>query len=252
MRVASQKRFQLDFNSTETSFSQNDILNQDGKHEDSQMILKEARKTAEIEKQEIIESGKKEAELILVKGRKEAENLKKEILQSTEIQGKKIREESRQQGYEEGFAQGKKETEGIIKEAKQVLKEAENEKEILLQEVEPRALELIIKICEKLLNASLIFNPESIIYLIKKGLRDIDEQEQITIMVSEEDFENVVNHKDKLGSFDSEKVKIQKSNALKKGDCMIETDYGNIQCSLSQQLEQIKQELAIIYDHTLN
>lgn len=252
--MESQKKFQVEFNPKE-NVSHSKMLHEQKKmkeQENPNTLLIEARKKAEIQKQKILESAKKEAAQIIQKARKEIEDTKREVLQNAEIEGDKLREESRRQGYKEGMDRGERETEGIIQEANDTLKEAKKEKETMLQEIEPHVLDLIIQICEKVLNTSLIFKPESILYLIKKGLYEVDEEEEITIMVSDADYETVLNHKEELGKLDLEQVKIQKSNALKMGDCIIETNYGNIECSLNRQLGQIKQELAIIYNQTID
>ncbi|WP_058485153.1 FliH/SctL family protein [Defluviitalea phaphyphila] len=190
---------------------------------------------------EIILEAEKKAALILDNAKKEAENIKINI--------ENMKKEAKKKGYEEGFKRGAEESEKLCKQAKLELDNAIKEKERIIKDIEPKMVELILDICEKILGQTISINKKSIFYLIRKGFVEIQGKgEKITIKVSNDDYKNILEFKeefmDEIG-FKGE-FNIIKDPSLKSGDCIIESDFGNIDCSLGTQFQGLKQELLFL------
>lgn len=214
----------------------------------------------DIEKQEvkekrkqILQAAKEEADAII----REAKMQKEQILLRVEEEKQKAfqdafmkgQQEGQEQGYQEGYMQGKKEANHFIKEAEQIRISAQQEKEQILQEIEPQALELIVNILEKMVGSLIKFQPETILYLIQKGLKEVSFKDTISLYISEKDYEYVMDHQTELFQLIGEEgaLEILKEPSLEMGDCIIETPVGNIDSGLGHQLQEVKKELYLLF-----
>jgi len=68
------------------------------------------------------------------------------------------------------------------------------------------------------------------------------------LKVSPEDFDYVIAHKDELteGLSDKVTVEVLRDKRLSPMDCLIETDYGNVDGSLKLRLDGLNNELKLI------
>jgi flagellar assembly protein FliH len=189
---------------------------------------------AEQDAQHLILEAKKRAEFILDEAEKQARFI------SIEIQ-----EEGRQQGYQKGYSDGIAKAELIEQQVQQTLQDATQQRQKMLNEIEPQMVELVIEICQKILGDTIISSADGILYLIRRGFSQVTGKGKVMLRISEEDFNHVSENKQTVlnmidGSVDLE---IIKDLTLNQGDCIIETPYGNIDCSVDQQFENIKNEL---------
>ncbi|NLK96952.1 MAG: hypothetical protein GX272_02585 [Epulopiscium sp.] len=216
-----------------------------------EIILEEDDNTAEVIKENIILKAQQDAHRMIQEAEKMAAQILEQAKKDAMFARMKIEEEGRQQGYQEGFRQGSEESKKLLKQAKLELENAIQEKNKMLQEIEPKVVDLIISISKKVLDHAFTTNKQSIIYLIKKGLSEIkDNNEKIIIKISEMDYTSLMESKENiLNSLGfSGKIDLVQDSSLQSGDCIIETQFGNIDCSLGTQFEGLKQELLLILD----
>lgn len=199
-----------------------------------------ALEKARIEADEIITAANEEAERIIANANAEAEALKKEAFAQAE-----------KQGYDDGFRQALEETQEKKEEAESLLENAKIEKQNILNSAEPEMVELVVNIINKLVNNAQIVNKDVIKCVIKKGLSQTKIMGDIFIHVSADDFDDVTESKEDIVSEvdGNAKIEIVKDLSLKIGDCLIETPFGNIDCSISQQLEEVKNSLNYILEN---
>lgn len=201
--------------------------------------------------EKMLQGAKSEAERIIKKAHVDAER----IFLDVKSQCDKLKDETinsaHKQGYDEGYSKGIAEAEGIKAKAQQTLTNAESERETILNEIEPQMVDLIIKITSKLLNDTAQINPQIILNLIKQGLNETTITGDIVIHVSNDDFEFVTANKnvieDMVGGGTS--IEIAKNSTINKSDCIIETQFGNIDCSLDQQFESLKRDIYYIFEN---
>jgi len=189
---------------------------------------------------------------------------------------KDLKEEGRNQGYEEGFAGGKtdgynigfeegksqaeldvnkalkaysKEQESILEDLKSQLVKEYSEYKL---ELEPKMLSIIEDLVIKIIGVQKT-SKGTIMYLIKCGLDDIELHGDLIIKVSSGDLDEVVEHKHELTEELSEKIKVEilKDQQLEENECIIETSMGTIDCSLGTQLEGLLKELRLIKNSLL-
>ncbi len=187
-----------------------------------------------------------------------------------------LKEEGRNQGYEEGFTSGKTdgynlgfeegktqaelevnkaleaygaEQENVINELKQQLVD---EYAGYKEELEPKMLSIIEELVIKIIGVQKT-SKGTIMHLIKCGLDELELHGDLVIKVSSKDLDYVIERKQELTEELSEKiiVEILKDQQLEENECIIETEMGTIDCSLGTQLDGLLKELRLIKDSLL-
>ena len=205
--------------------------------------------------EEILEDAKMQAQQILTDAEIEAKNrafdIENEIRQKAEEEAERIRSEAEEQGYEAGYEEGKNQAEGIKRDAEQTLRDAILEKERILDEIEPQMVGLMSDIMGKILNDMKVVNPQIILALIKKGLAGAKMTGEIFIHISDKEYDAVMQNKAEIPELNDPNLKIEviKDYAMESGGCVIETEFGNIDCSIDEQLKKARECLYFILDN---
>lgn len=195
---------------------------------------------AELKANEIIESAQMEASQIILNANSEADTIRQNTF-----------EESKDEGYKAGYDEAMAEVEALKNEALAIKQSAVDEKQELIDGVEPELINLVINVLDKIFKKSVDINPQIIIALIKEGISNATVTGDLFVHVSSDDYDTVVsNKKDILALTDGNtNIEIIKDLSLNKGDCIIETPFGNIDCSLERQFQGLKQGLYYILEN---
>lgn len=189
---------------------------------------------------DIISEARKEADEILKKARIDS----KRILDVVNEEAYQIGlEKGMEQGIKEGYDKGYQEANSIIKEAEEIKLNAIKEKEELLEEIEPQVVDVMSEIISNVLDNAFTVDKGLLHVLVKKGLAHATIIDNVVVRVSNENFEEVQKYTSEIKkSVDSKKeIQLVEDFNLSPNECIIETEYGNIDCGL----EQIKSSLAM-------
>jgi len=186
---------------------------------------------------QILDNAKSSAQKILADARTESAAL-----------AQKAEDAARIKGYDEGYLAGEAAAAALTGEAQTVLENARREREVILASAEPEMVDLVVKSIQKLLTDTIAYHPDTILYIIRKGLAAATMGGDIKIRVSAEDYETVHENREQILALAGGEAgnALVKDAALSPGDCVIETDYGNIDCGLGQQFESLKENLYYI------
>lgn len=186
---------------------------------------------------EILEGAKKEAESILEKARKEAEKVKNEAYASAQ-----------KKGYGDGLLQSQMEINKLKAEYEEKARYLQKQYEEMAAAYEPQMAEIIAALVEKITGIVVEDREEVILYLIDRALNHMDKSEEYTIRVSKEDYEAVSLRKNMLLSAIGREVPlyVTADAALKKNQCLIETELKVINCSLDIQMNNLITDLKLI------
>lgn len=206
----------------------------------------DTKKESEILAKQIIERARQVQQEILSKTKEDVEK----VLIEVEKKAKKIEEEYKEKGYQdgytkgyqEGYKKGEEDAKVIINEAITIKEEIIREKQRMYKEAENDIVNVILLAVEKIIGKYVEDDKDIILNLIRKGMENYDAFEKVTVRVSEEDYEHCIKNKDKILK-DIEfldDVNILKDLSLKKGDCVIETNSGVINSGISTQLQALK------------
>lgn len=213
-------------------------------------ILEKARKKY----RDIISKANEEAEKIIDKAYKEydekinaAYEKAKSIYEENKEKGYNTgfnlgREDGFNDGYKDGYLEGKNEAQKIIEEALAIKKDYIYRKNKLLRESEEELINLVISIYEKVLHKKVEEDQDLIVSLVLSGIENLEIKDKLTIIVSEDSYDTVNKYKDiilaKAPLIDE--IDIRVNSDMVKGDCILETSKGNIDVSVDNQLEEIK------------
>ena len=213
---------------------------------DELIKLKQKEKLDRETSRKIIDDAKKEANRIIENAEKRAN----EYVEETYIKAKEIIDNSKSEGYNKGYQEGKKVADELIEEANGIkLKYLEKSKEIL-KEIEKDVIDLVIYNCENILNMKLDEDKETIISIILKGLDNLNSSDSLIIRVSKDDYNVVELSKDRIIAMAGlvEDIEIKIDTKLKCGGCIIESKKGSVDVSLNSQINEMK----IVLNNLLN
>lgn len=199
----------------------------------------EIMEKTQAESNKIIEEASSKAETYLNQAYERA----KQLFEEQKIKGfEEGFEKGYNEGYEKGYSEGKEESDKLIKEELEVKNEYLNMKKNILKSTEEDIINLVITICEKVINQKLEFDNEMIVNLVYKGIESLNATDNLTIIVSKEDYDIVDMFKDKILARASliENIEIKVDSKLNKGDCILETSKGNVDVSVTYQLDEVK------------
>ena len=196
-----------------------------------------------------LEAAEAEAERIVAEARAQALEIETQARHDAEVQKTSAAEEGMKQGYDEGYARGMAEADGLKQELAEKRRQLEAEYDALLEDLEPRFIETITDVYSHIFGVDLSDNRDILVHLIDATLRKVESSKTFIVHVSAEDYPYVNMQKQTLmegAAAGRGLIEIIEDIALGKGDCLIETDGGIFDCGLGTQLEELTKKLRIL------
>lgn len=165
----------------------------------------------------------------------------------TEAEGQA--EELRRNAYEDGKRQGeraeKEKYDALKKKLEGEVKAAYEKQE---KELEPLFAGILIRLLQKLTGVLLEDKQGIVVYLLEQALSDIEPGMNYLIHVAAEDFEAVNSKKSELTwkLKEGAALEIVEDRAMKKGQCIIETDSRIFDCGIDTQLKNLVGDLKLL------
>lgn len=182
---------------------------------------------------------------------KKANEEAKHIIEAANKQAMQIEEDAYSKGFEEGVIKGKEEGMQQVSALKLELEEeisAFNEnRDNFYRSIEPKIANVITTIVKNMVGI-LGTRENTILFLVKKGLEEVELQGELIIRVSDEDYDEVIQGKHLIEENMSSQtgMEILKDSRLHKNDCIIETNLGIIDCSLDERMKGLIKQLNLI------
>ncbi len=158
-----------------------------------------------------------------------------------------------QEGFEDGYNKAKAELEEsfnqdlqtAIDEFNNILQEIQNQLSVYDKIFEPLVIETALFIAKKIIKRELDEN--SIIEEnLRAALKKVFGANSILIKLNSEDYELIINRtnlKNEIENFN--KIKFEIDDNLLRGDCVIETDIGNVDAKITTQMEELVTNLRL-------
>jgi flagellar assembly protein FliH len=160
-----------------------------------------------------------------------------------------IRHAARQQGYEEGFQAGMNAAQVELAPAAAALGEALAEAQKLRGEtadaVEARAVELSLRLTEKIVAGALEVQPERVVDVVRGALRCLVDRERVTVQVNTLDLELVRDAIEPLvsalGGVDH--FEVQEDRRVIRGGALVRSAAGEVDATIETKLERAREVL---------
>lgn len=201
----------------------------------------------------LINDAVSQAQEIVNNAKEQAEAQAQEILAEAKARADREYEttlsEAREQGYQEGLQKAQKELEQKEHELSEHRKAIDTEYEELVKGLEPRFVDAITEVYERLFAVELSSYRDILIHLIAAAIKNIEGGKDFLIHVSQEDYPYVSMEKKQLTSAlasPNATLELVEDSSLAHNECMIETDSGIFDCGLGTQLAELKQRLKLL------
>ncbi|HEY9898021.1 MAG TPA: FliH/SctL family protein [Pantanalinema sp.] len=151
----------------------------------------------------------------------------------------------RQQGYAEGYQEGRSQAdeEGakIVQDAMDSLNRMAGALREAVKQNEEKLLKLAIGIAEKVLMDEIAVRPDTVLKTLDEAISKVSDLEEVTIKVNPEDMALVTEHeetfRDRLKNV--RKVEFQSSPKIQRGGVLIDTSSGSVDAQIKTQLSVI-------------
>lgn len=193
------------------------------------------------------------AEEILAEAQVQAEEICRQAQLMSEQDARTAYEDAKrrgeQDGYREGLGKADAEAEALRREyeqKEQQLCEQYNQK---LEEMEPYLIQKLTGIYEHVFGVELSEHRNILQHLLAATLRSVEISDHYLIHVSEQDYPYVSMQKAQIveeGCVKNASLEIAEDRTLGKNECLIETENGIFDCSLSTQLTELKRKLQLL------
>ncbi|MCR4691105.1 MAG: hypothetical protein K5739_07165 [Lachnospiraceae bacterium] len=205
--------------------------------------LQLANEQASEQAREILEQAQQQAQGILEEAEKEARELSHQIF-----------DEAKNEGYETGYREGtqRAEQEGAALKAEldRTKRDLVSEYDEKIRMMEPALVEELTGIYEHIFTVDLSNYRNVIRHLITNTLHAVESSSTYLVHVSSQDYSALSMQKSMLreeGNLpDSATFELVEDISLGKNECLIETDDGIFDCSLTVQLDELKRKLKLL------
>ena len=167
---------------------------------------------------------------------------------------KDLQEQAYQEGYQLGFDEGR-ETAFVEKKAElarsldrlsALIASIERLKTDLIACNETQIMRLVYEMAKRIAMNEISARPDAVLEVMKQAVESAQSDETITIRVSPEDYKFIESVKEKLGKdFDFlQKSKLEASEEITHGGCVIETNYGAVNATVEQRVSKLWETLS--------
>jgi flagellar assembly protein FliH len=156
-------------------------------------------------------------------------------------------EEARERGHAAGLAAGLEEAQVRLAPAASALAEAVTavaaEQEEFLIRAERAAVDLALRLAEKIVGASIDADPEAVLGVIAGSLRRATVRDHLVLEVNPDDFELVHDLADELASRVGgvRRLDVVAERRVTRGGCVVRTEEGEIDARIEQQLDRARE-----------
>lgn len=181
------------------------------------------------------------AQQIIEDARQQAMMIQEEAVNQAELQ----KQQAKEAGFEEGLSNGREQAQQELRQQELLLTEKdrqlENDYQTKLNDLEPKLVDVILKVFEKVFHVQFDDKKDILLYLIQNTILNIEGSKEFQIRVCEENYLFLESHKQEIMERVGQSITIDiiSDTLLKENQCTIETDSGVFECGLGVQLENL-------------
>jgi flagellar assembly protein FliH len=151
---------------------------------------------------------------------------------------------ARAEGYDEGLAAGRAEVSTAARALASAAAQLGEASATAAADAEPVAVELALRIAQKVLGGELEARPELVVEVVRGALRRLTEPLPATLLVNPEDAELV---RASIADFSVEhggELTVREERRVERGGCVVRTQAGEIDAQIAAQLERAAKVIA--------
>jgi flagellar assembly protein FliH len=146
-------------------------------------------------------------------------------------------------GEHTGFELGTQKIEPLINSIKETLIQLNSIREETYRQIEKEVVELALAIAQKIICREISTDPETVVYVARQALAKVDGPGGIKIKLNPSDLQFINETKYQLSNLtaDVHHVAFEADESIQSGGCVIETELGEIDARIEQQLQAIEE-----------
>ena len=202
------------------------------------------------EREQAMDERVKEAEIQVAVLHGEAEEERDRLLSEAQTQIENDRAEARAAGHAEGFAAGHAEGEAMAElirttnvQAEKTLRDAHDAMRDYLMQAEEDIVSIAMTAVERILPQHFIDVPQMVLPIVRDAILRVKDQKEVVVHVPPDSYDFVLMARDELRGLltaGDTNLTITSDEAMKPGDCLVETPNGSVDARLQTQIEQLK------------
>ena len=207
------------------------------------------------EREQAMDERVKEAEIQVAVLHGEAEEERDRLLSEAQKQIENDRAEARAAGHAEGFAAGHAEGEAAVRaemaelirttnaQAEKTLRDAHDAMRDYLMQAEEDIVSIAMTAVERILPQHFIDVPQMVLPIVRDAILRVKDQKEVIVHVPPDSYDFVLMARDELRGLltaGDTNLTITSDEAMKPGDCLVETPNGSVDARLQTQIEQLK------------
>jgi len=220
-------------------------LTEQNLHNQEQQVTKQDEEKFKKRQAAMTAEAKREAEMIIEEAKKEAKRIKEMAQQEAEEIKNEAYQSGLQQGKAEVMEQGWDEIKSLINRLENATDELEAETKEKLDGLSDEVLELTIAITKKVIKQELSLDQTIINNLVEEALSLLNGEKEVIVKVNLADLNVIKSYQERLLSLNSnlEEVRFVVDNEIEVGGCIVETDFGGLDATITSQLDKIANRL---------
>jgi flagellar biosynthesis/type III secretory pathway protein FliH len=153
-------------------------------------------------------------------------------------------EKGYKQGHDEGFRSGELKQKSILESYSQELSKLSDLREELIKQSEKSIINLVLKICKKILQAELSLNPDLVGAIVKASIERAISPGQMKLRLHPDDAKYVQENLNKItGSSEiARNIVVERDDSIIRGSCIVTNNYGDVDARIEEQLKEIERE----------
>ena len=241
-----------------------EILREAHKEKAQSNQLKKQAEEIKAQAEDIKQQAEKQAQETLDKATAEAEK----IVEDTKKEAKDLLDKVQKEGYDAGYKDGKEKgikdgKEKIEDELAKIVKQTNEKAQKTLRDAKELTAEYFIKAeddivkvvlmaVEKILPQHFLDAPQVILPVVREAINHVRDQKEIIIHVEPYSYDLVLMARPEFKSMLTDgtaTIEVVSDEALKPGDCVIETPNGGVDARLSTQLDLLKRAVKTVLNN---
>ena len=226
--------------------------------------LKKQAEEIKAQAEELKQQAEKQAQETLDKATAEAEKIVEDTKQEAKDLLDKVQKEGYDAGYKDGKAKGIKdgkekiedELDEIVKQtnkkAQKTLQDAKEQTADYFIKAEDDIVKIVIMAIEKILPQHFLDAPQVILPVVRESINHVRDQKEIIIHVEPYSYDLILMARPEFKSMLTDgtaTIEVVSDEALKPGDCVIETPNGGVDARLSTQLDLLKRAVKTVLNN---
>ena len=232
-----------------------EVLRESHKEKAQSTQLKKQAEEIKEQAEQLKQQAEKQSQEMLDKATAESEK----IVNDTKAKAKELLDKVQKEGYDAGYKDGKAKgikdgKEKIEDELKAIIRQANDKAQKTLRDAKEQTAEyfiraeddivaVVVMAIEKILPQHFLDTPQVILPVVREAIKHVRDQKEVKVHVDPDSYDLVLMARTEFQSMLTDgtaTVEIISDEALKPGDCVIETPNGGVDARLSTQIGLMK------------